>query len=372
MRLLIAPMAGLLLSAPALAQPDKNMPEKVRFETVDQVELRGNYWPSGRGRNSPTVLLLHRFGGKRSEDGWDNLGKTLKDAGFAVLSFDFRGHGDSTSVEPGFWTHSFNQQGIRGYRPGTRADKISFNDFHPAYASALINDIAAARLYLERRNDNSECNASNLILVGAEEGASLGMLWLMSESKRYRERPRDPLRPAQINLAEKPETKDIIGCVWLNMSRRIGPNRAVFPNALTTWLDHMGQDHKIPMCFFYGKEDRNAAADAELFIKKIRPRYVRGKPLDDGFEATREEGVPGSKLVGAKLLAPALKADQAIKKYLTDVVVEKFGNQPWEKRDIDEASFAWSARGGTFPILAKPPKDRHLRPIPVTQLGLLR
>jgi hypothetical protein len=125
------------------------------------------------------------------------------------------------------------------------------------------------------------------------------------------------------------------------------------------------------MAFFYGKEDKNAAADAELFIKKIRPRYVRGKPLDDGFEATKEEGVPGSKLVGAKLLVPTLPTNQAIKKYLTDTVVEKYGNQPWEKRDVDEASFAWSVRAMALPILAKPPKDKHLKAIPVVQLGLL-
>ena len=47
-----------------------------------------------------------------------------------------------------------------------------------------VNDIAAARRYLEVRNDAGDCNLSNLILVGAKEGAALGSLWIAEEWQR--------------------------------------------------------------------------------------------------------------------------------------------------------------------------------------------
>src|SRR4051812_991197 len=69
---------------------EKKNNETVRFETVDQVELKGTYWPSTRGKKGPVALLLHKVGGKSSEDGWGELAEDLQKAGFAVLAFDFR------------------------------------------------------------------------------------------------------------------------------------------------------------------------------------------------------------------------------------------------------------------------------------------
>src|SRR4051794_27395928 len=90
--------AGLALSwllfqgAPtALAQNKNN--ETVKIETVDGVELKGTYWPGDKGKKSPVAILLHKIGGRSSEDGWNNMADDLQKAGFAVLSFDFRGHG---------------------------------------------------------------------------------------------------------------------------------------------------------------------------------------------------------------------------------------------------------------------------------------
>ena len=99
----------------ARGQADKQKSERVHFETVDQVELHGTFWPGNNRRKSPCVLLLHKLGGKGShEEGWDLLAEELAKKGFAVLSFDFRGHNDSTTVDPEvFWTHPLNSQVFR-------------------------------------------------------------------------------------------------------------------------------------------------------------------------------------------------------------------------------------------------------------------
>ena len=58
---------------------------------------------------------------------WTNLASKLNAKGYAVLMFDFRGYGDSTTVQPGtatpkdltgqtrgFWHETLNQRGIKG------------------------------------------------------------------------------------------------------------------------------------------------------------------------------------------------------------------------------------------------------------------
>jgi len=95
-RLAVAlPLAGMLLS-PVQVQAQKM--DRVKFETYDGVELHGTFYPSNKGQKAVTVLLLHKINGKSAQDGWDRLAKALQKEDFAVLSFDFRGHGDSTNI----------------------------------------------------------------------------------------------------------------------------------------------------------------------------------------------------------------------------------------------------------------------------------
>src|SRR4051794_20318636 len=65
--------------------------EDISFETVDDVKLIGTFY-KGKGTESPVAILIHRFGSDRSK--WQALAKHLQaNLGFAVLTFDLRGHG---------------------------------------------------------------------------------------------------------------------------------------------------------------------------------------------------------------------------------------------------------------------------------------
>ena len=59
----------------------------------------------------------------------------------------------------------------------------------------LINDIAAVKCFLDRKNDTGACNTSSTILLGAETGATLGAIWLNAEWRRYKvvQNPVNPL-----------------------------------------------------------------------------------------------------------------------------------------------------------------------------------
>lgn len=92
-------------------------PTKVTFDTVDGVTLQGTFWPSPKGKDEPTVLLLHKIGSDSHKDGWDDLAAKLQDKGYSVLSFDFRGHGNSTSIDPmKFWNRMYPEPQLHSGR----------------------------------------------------------------------------------------------------------------------------------------------------------------------------------------------------------------------------------------------------------------
>src|SRR5262245_23345617 len=102
-RTLVAAALCLGVAASAAAQGG----QRVNFDTADGVSLEGTYYPSMQGKKATCVLLLHNFqlgkGGSRADAGWDTLAAALQKKGYAVLAFDFRGHGGSTSVSDNFW-----------------------------------------------------------------------------------------------------------------------------------------------------------------------------------------------------------------------------------------------------------------------------
>src|SRR5215475_4904312 len=152
-RLLLVALAISSVSLlPAMqAQEEKGRTDKVRFQTIDGVDLHGTFYPSGKS-NPPTVILLHAVGENSKKKGWVHLAEELQKKGFAVLTFDFRGHGQSTEiVEPQkFWEAPSNRMYMKHLGKSTSLD---VKDITPGYAPILCNDIAAARAFLDRKND---------------------------------------------------------------------------------------------------------------------------------------------------------------------------------------------------------------------------
>src|SRR3954447_13304713 len=142
--------AGLL--APAPAQPARKNKDKadnsrrVSFRTFDGVDLQGTFYAAAGNKRDATVLLLHNFdhkkGGSSHQDGWDQLAADLQKDGYAVLSFDFRGHGESKQVGREFWDRAKapDNQMIRG--AARMPDTIDHKEFPAAYYPVLVNDIA--------------------------------------------------------------------------------------------------------------------------------------------------------------------------------------------------------------------------------------
>jgi pimeloyl-ACP methyl ester carboxylesterase len=365
---------GLLLALallPWIAGPARaaDKPQKVQFDTGDGVTIQGSFYPSPKGRDEPTVILLHKIGSDSHKDGWDSLAGKLADKGYSVLSFDFRGHGGSTAVEPKFWEkYPFNagasRSGVRDPKTGKPRDTINQKEFTPGYYPYLVNDIAAAKMYLDDRNDAGECNSHSLILIGAEDGAALGALWMVAEWHRYTASV-DLLGPRKVPLirsvGDVPEGKDEYAALWLSMTPVLG-GRLTLGQALRSALVYTGKDKKVPMGFLYGDKDENGQKHAEDYIRAIKGSDGSKLPF------TEAASIKDTKLTGSALLRDSLDTESKILTYLTKIR-DKNVPHKWTKADVDRTGFVWAFNPGR-PAVAKEDKSKVLEPILPSWLGL--
>jgi alpha-beta hydrolase superfamily lysophospholipase len=336
-------LAGVLLgqvSAHAQQLPG----EAVNIVTVDGVKLKGTFYPSA-AKDAPVVIMLHGIGeGKNMKaPAWEGLAKTLQSKSYAVMAFDFRGHGDSTTIdEPKlFWSLKPNALSVRPKDPKEK-ETIDVKDYiksGAAYLPVLVNDIAAVRAYLDRRSDtNKDCNTSSIIVLGAEAGATLGALWINAESYRYKFTP-NPMFPTNPKLGKfdtRPEGADIIGAVFLG----IQPSLEKRPVRISALLQTSCKQQGMAAAFFYGKEDPKATTLAKSLEKELR---VKGSKKHDFIGVVDLD----TKLTGMNLLHKDLKTDTSIVDYLDGVVADRKVERA--DHDFPNTNYKWKTPFGVFP-----------------------
>jgi hypothetical protein len=301
---LAAGVAALVLAvlAPSGAH-GQDKTKEVSFKTADGVTLQGTLYPAGGKKvkeGNPVVMLLHDFsakdGGGSSQGKMGDLAAKLQDAGFAVLAFDFRGFGNSKDVSKEiFWdTRKNPHNNVRNIKFNLKQppETIDYKNFYPHYYAYLVYDVAAAKAFLDRANDRKELNSSNLLIIGAGQGATVGAMWVANEC--YRRRDKNPQgKGFAVDLGE-PEVNDVAGCIWLTLSTKI-EGRAVGGTLKSPWLRDAAKTHKVPMAFYYGskhaKDDeyfpalvKGIKGDSDLKLKAISvdSSSAGGKLLDEG------------------------------------------------------------------------------------------
>jgi len=92
-------IVNLFLGVVVRAAPDEEQRfdgEEVSFRTVDGIELVATLAQPAGSERPPVVVFCHEFGSDRRSAGL--YAGWLLGAGYAVLAFDFRGHGDSKNT----------------------------------------------------------------------------------------------------------------------------------------------------------------------------------------------------------------------------------------------------------------------------------
>jgi len=96
----------------------------------------------------PGVILLHML--KRTRADWDSVAKWLQGKGFAVITIDLRGHGQSTG---------------------------NLDEFTPADFNAMTNDVLAAKTVLAL----NRADVSRLNIIGASIGANIALNYVAGD-----------------------------------------------------------------------------------------------------------------------------------------------------------------------------------------------
>ncbi len=341
------------------------------FVSADGVKLEGNLWSNAGAANKKdaTVLLLHNFndktGGSSRDEGWDQLGDKLLDKGYSVFSFDFRGYGESTKVDPDkFWDLRKNPQNqyIQGYNKLPLADTIDHAKFEHAYYPYLANDVEAAKAFLDRRNDSGEVNTSSLFVIGAGEGATVGALWMASQW-HLQKGDLDALGNVIFDVKtrkyslQEPEGKDQAGAIWLSISPTLA-GRSV-SGAVHTLVGEVGGADRVPMVFVYGGKDKDGKEFAGSSLQAIISGYRRGTGGSvPAVEVTEkmEEKQPSAEwklpdtikhavgedttLVGSKLLTDDKTGDTIVN--VLNKIMKDRKNLESKKHNDEDAAFFWT------------------------------
>jgi pimeloyl-ACP methyl ester carboxylesterase len=336
-----------LVAAPSQAQDAQVVKEDISFKTFDGVLIKGTFYPSQKGGPAPVVMFLHKLGGNRTQDGWEGLAAKLQKKGYAVLAFDFRGHGASTEiVEPAlFWSRPHNINYLT--KVDSKKKFLSFTEFRQGYIPYLVNDIAAARHDLDNRNDTGSCNTSNIVLIGAEEGAALGFFWAVTEFHRSQIYKGGNLLQVEPGVANTDVAgEDIAGAIWLSFRRSPGlkaDRDFNFPYARWMATNSAGNSFitplrdRIPMWFAAGASDAKGKADAHYMYDTV----LHADKAKQKLELTSKKEVPGTNLRGVSLLGEkTLNTDDLIEKFI-DIAVKKRPNQAPLKRNASAYKPPW-------------------------------
>ncbi len=367
--------------------------EKVRFETVDGVTLRGNLYTSDAGSKAPTIIMLHpltngkdKKPGDQTMDGWQQLAADLHKAKYTVLTFDFRGHGESTAVSQQMFQKAdfpHNTQGVRTRRDMT---SLAAKDMQPAYLPHLVDDVSAARVFLDGRNDRDRLNSSNLIVLGAGDGATIGALWMASEWKRRRadvSAVGSPLLvnrpPVPTNFGE-PEGRDLLAGIFISMSPTLGGRNMPINN----WIRDITakRSTRTQLLFVYGGKDPKVDQANLAWLKAIRPGYERTKEgkvkvtktnNSSGLDKTEDSKID-SKEQSVGLLPGGEVAGFLIKTYLPGLLEGVVLREP-EPKENKTRYYYWVPevngqlnRQGAYP--AKYKDEEALRALPIRMFGL--
>jgi pimeloyl-ACP methyl ester carboxylesterase len=363
-------LAALALFAVAvgsvLAADEESNFKRVPIPTVDGVELEGTFYPA-KGKDA-CVLLLHNFdrkeGGDSHKDGWDHLASALQKKGYPVLSFDFRGFGNSKKVNPAkFWSpmapHNANIKAA-----DKNKESIDKSRFPPNYYPNLVNDIAAAKAFLDHRNDSRDVNTSNLVVIGAGEGATLGALWMASQCRLQKDR-RPPglagIGPLGPPVLDEPESKDLACAVFLNISPTVATLRMPVKAALQD-IVRLG---KVRTALVQGKSE-----SAQTIAKDLYDHIVGTKGELKGMVARKDVN---TKLGGSKILNDALDTESWIIDTCLDNALEKRTAVEWRRREIDKSRYYWAFPKpglGAHLIPAKQDTDELFNFIPLNRMGL--
>src|SRR5688572_20839732 len=160
---------------------DELRQKSVSFATSDGLALNG-YWFRGVGieKQRPDAVMMFPAPGNKVNDAWIGLAKTLSEKNFSVLLFDWRGLGMNSAETAGsriledrvkFWNEPYNRELLKNSQKTIEDKGLDYKNLHTRtqgqykFKDWMLNDLVAARYFLDRKNDDGQCNTNRVWIV---------------------------------------------------------------------------------------------------------------------------------------------------------------------------------------------------------------
>ena len=287
-------LAAIVVASTALGQQKEDpklKPRPVTLKTKDGIELTAYYFPTDKGKDARTVLLVHEWQGNSGP--YIKLVLALRDAGCAVLAVDYRGHGRSK--------HYTNARGEK--------DEFNTAQMSKRDVENIINvDLEKAKGFLKEENNEGNLNLNALVVIGVGEGCVMAARWAQ----------RDWSFPSVGRMKQGQDVKALVF---------ISPDKQIKGTGIDPTLTNQAI-LRLPIMIVAGS-DSPEAAEAKRIGKRIESMKKRmGRGQASGFDFK----LPDAKLSGASLVNNVSAVIPAITKFVQSEVPVSADVNPWIER----------------------------------------
>lgn len=158
--------------------PELPTPITETLLTKDSVPIHITYYRSTLGKDAGVIVLLHMKDGNRFV--WQNgLAERLQSAGYAVITVDLRGHGESRGAGPGALPSGNVNQDDSKKGDSKRPKKVTTRptearELKPIdYEAMVALDMEAVKKFIFEEHQKENLNMNKTGFIGAEMGASV-------------------------------------------------------------------------------------------------------------------------------------------------------------------------------------------------------
>ncbi|MBM4076319.1 MAG: alpha/beta fold hydrolase, partial [Planctomycetes bacterium] len=137
---------------PTAKKPVANVSEDRTLQSRDRADIKITYFKSTEGQNASVVVMLHGQGGNRQV--WKGFAETLQKAGYAVVTVDLRGHGESSGG---------SGSSTSGKKGGNEHSTPKGKD----YEAMIAGDMEAVKKFLFDEHQKKQLNMNKLGIVAS-------------------------------------------------------------------------------------------------------------------------------------------------------------------------------------------------------------
>jgi dienelactone hydrolase len=136
--------------------PADTTPREVTLDSAGGAKIAGTFYPAARA-SSPALLMLHQWMSDRHS--YDDLAKRMQAKGFAVLTIDGRGFGESVKTADG-----------QAIAPSKSDDSVA----------GMKADVGVAFEFISKQDN---VDPARVGIIGASYGSSLALIWSADDPK---------------------------------------------------------------------------------------------------------------------------------------------------------------------------------------------